>query len=76
MDMPVEQTWNTEAFSNVASALTWQARRQPNAAAIHYPARSALGAKRYDSCTYEQLNELSYETRNLHRAISALIEEL
>jgi ferritin-like protein len=24
----------------------------------------------------EQLSELSYETRNLHRAISALIEEL
>jgi acyl-CoA synthetase (AMP-forming)/AMP-acid ligase II len=59
MDMPVEQTWNTEAFNNVASALTWQARRQPNAIAIHYPARTALGARCYRGCTYEQLNELS-----------------
>jgi acyl-CoA synthetase (AMP-forming)/AMP-acid ligase II len=59
MDMPVEQTWNTEEFSNVASALTWQARRQPNVTAIHYPGRSSLGKKRYQSCSYEKLNELS-----------------
>jgi acyl-CoA synthetase (AMP-forming)/AMP-acid ligase II len=59
MDMPVEESRNTEPFSNVASALTWQARRQPNNTAIHYPARTALGKKQYRSCSYEALNTLS-----------------
>ena len=59
MDMPVEESRNREPFSNVASALTWQARRQPNRTAIHYPARTALGKKQYRSFSYEELNTLS-----------------
>ncbi len=68
MDMPVEKTWNTDEFSNVAGALTWQARRQPNAIAIHYPKSSTFKKDHYESCTYRELNELSdCYARGLHQ---------
>ena len=57
--MPVENTWNANEFTNVASALSWQAQRQPNATAIHYPVSNALRKHHYESCTYQELNELS-----------------
>ena len=59
MDIPVERTWNTGEFSNVASALSWQAERQPNVVAIHYPQSGAFKKDHYESCTYQELNELS-----------------
>jgi len=59
MDMPVERAWNADEFSNVAGALSWQARRQPNVTAIHYPVSGALRKSRYESCTYQALDELS-----------------
>ena len=67
MDMPVENTWNADELSNVASALSWQAQRQPNTVAIHYPKSSAFKKHQYDSCTYRELNELSdCYARGLH----------
>jgi acyl-CoA synthetase (AMP-forming)/AMP-acid ligase II len=67
MDTPVQKTWNTDEFSNIASALSWQARYQPNAAAIHYPKISAFGKHHYASCSYRELNELSdCYARGLH----------
>jgi len=66
-DIPVENTWNTDEFTNVAGALSWQAQRQPNAIAIHYPKSGALRKHHYESCTYQQLNELSEcYARGLH----------
>lgn len=59
MDMPVDKTWNTDEFINVASALSWQAERQPGAIAIHYPTSSTFKKSHYESCTYRELNELS-----------------
>ena len=59
MDSPVDNTWNADDSSNVAGALSWQARRQPNATAIHYPKSSAFGKERYLSCTYQELDQLS-----------------
>jgi len=59
MDMPVKKTWNTDEFNNVASALSWQASRQPNVVAIHYPGSSAFRKNQYESCTYQELNQLS-----------------
>jgi acyl-CoA synthetase (AMP-forming)/AMP-acid ligase II len=59
MDTPVEQTWNTDESRNVAAALSWQAERQPNATAIHYPQSGAFGKPRYRSCTYIELDRLS-----------------
>jgi acyl-CoA synthetase (AMP-forming)/AMP-acid ligase II len=59
MDTPVENTWNTDDYSNVASALSWQAQRQPNAIAIHYPVSGAFKRHHYQGCTYQQLDELS-----------------
>jgi acyl-CoA synthetase (AMP-forming)/AMP-acid ligase II len=59
MDMPVEKTWNTDECSNVAGALSWQARRQPDNIAIHYPRSGRFGKSRYTSCSYRELNELS-----------------
>ena len=59
MDMPVEQTWNKDEFTNVASALSLQASRQPGATAIHYPQGGAFKKGAYASCTYRELNELS-----------------
>jgi len=55
----VDNTWNTDENTNVASALSWQARRQPGATAIHYPKSSTFGKERYLSCTYRELDELS-----------------
>jgi acyl-CoA synthetase (AMP-forming)/AMP-acid ligase II len=67
MDMPVENTWNADELSNVASALSWQARRQPNTVAIHFPKNGAFKKNQYDSCTYRELNELSdCYARGLH----------
>jgi acyl-CoA synthetase (AMP-forming)/AMP-acid ligase II len=67
MDIPVQKTWNTDEFSNVASALNWQARHQPNATAIHYPKSSAFRKQHYASCSYRELNELSdCYARGLH----------
>jgi olefin beta-lactone synthetase len=59
MDMPVESTWNRDDASNVATALSWQARRQPNVVAIHYPQAGAFRKADYASCTYQELDELS-----------------
>ena len=55
----MDNTWNTDENTNVASALSWQARRQPGATAIHYPKSSTFGKERYLSCTYRELDELS-----------------
>ena len=67
MDMPVDKTWNTDEFINVASALSWQAERQPGAVAIHYPTSGAFKKSHYESCTYRELNELSdCYARGLH----------
>lgn len=63
----MNEYWNAAESSNVASALSWQARRQPNAVAIHYPAKSALGKTAYRSCSYRELDELSDTyARGLH----------
>jgi acyl-coenzyme A synthetase/AMP-(fatty) acid ligase len=59
MDKLVNKAWNTSTVCNVAGALSWQAGRQPDAAAIHYPTRSWLRRWHYASCSYYQLNELS-----------------
>lgn len=59
MDQPVEPTWNRDDFTNVASALSWQAARQPNAAAIHYPQSRLFRKPTYQSCTYRALDDLS-----------------
>jgi len=55
----VKKTWNADEFNNVASALSWQASRQPNVIAIHYPGSGAFRKNQYDSCTYQELNQLS-----------------
>jgi acyl-CoA synthetase (AMP-forming)/AMP-acid ligase II len=59
MDMPVENSWNRDDLANVATALSLQARRQPNVTAIHYPQSSTFGKSGYTSCTYQELDELS-----------------
>jgi acyl-CoA synthetase (AMP-forming)/AMP-acid ligase II len=59
MDMPVETTPNRDELSNVANALSWQARRQPNVTAIHYPQGGAFRKTDYASCSYQELDELS-----------------
>jgi len=59
MDQPVEPTWNRDDFTNVASALGWQARQQPGAIAIHYPRTGVFRKQTYLSCTYQELEELS-----------------
>ena len=59
MDTPVENSWNADESTNVAGALSWQARRQPNATAIHYPKSGAFGKEKYLSCSYQELDELS-----------------
>jgi len=59
MDIPVDKTWNTDEFNNVASALSWQAERQPDVTAIYYPQSGAFKNEYYESCTYQELNELS-----------------
>ena len=59
MDQPVEPTWNRDDFTNVASALSWQAHRQPNAVAIHYPQSRVFRKPTYQSRTYRELDDLS-----------------
>jgi acyl-CoA synthetase (AMP-forming)/AMP-acid ligase II len=59
MGQPVESTRNRDDFSNVASALSWQAQRQPNAVAIHYPRSGFFRKRGYTSCTYQELDSLS-----------------
>jgi len=59
MDIPLTKPWNTDTLCNVAGALAWQARRQPDAAAMHYPARSLIRGAHYKACNYYRLNELS-----------------
>jgi len=67
MDMPVDNNRYTDDRANVASALSWQARRQPNATAIHYPTGGAFRKADYASCTYQELDELSNcYARGLH----------
>jgi len=55
---PLHNPWNTDKVCNVAGALAWQARRQPDVPAVHYPARGWLKRGRYKACSYYQLNEL------------------
>jgi acyl-CoA synthetase (AMP-forming)/AMP-acid ligase II len=59
MDMQVENTRDRDECSNVATALSWQARRQPNVTAIHYPKSGTFTKGEYTSCTYQALDELS-----------------
>jgi len=59
MDIPVDTKRNRDEFSNVATALSWQARRQPNVTAIHYPQSAVFRKPVYKSCTYQELDELS-----------------
>jgi acyl-CoA synthetase (AMP-forming)/AMP-acid ligase II len=59
MDRSVEKIWNTDEFSNIASALSWQAQHQPNVTAIHYPKSGAFRKQTYQSRSYGELNELS-----------------
>jgi acyl-CoA synthetase (AMP-forming)/AMP-acid ligase II len=67
MDKNVDNSWNAEQNPNVASALSWQAQRQPNATAIHYPASGAFGKEKYLECSYRELDELSdCYARGLH----------
>lgn len=51
--------WQSPAAHNVAGALTWQAGRQPQAPAIHYPAGKRGGHIDYRCCSYAELEELS-----------------
>jgi acyl-CoA synthetase (AMP-forming)/AMP-acid ligase II len=67
MDTVVDKTWDTENTSNVAGALSWQAERQPNAVAIHYPGSKKFKISKYKSCTYQELEQLSNcYARGLH----------
>ena len=59
MDTAVENTWNAADSTNVAGALCWQAERQRNATAIHYPECGSFGIVRYKSCSYRELDILS-----------------
>jgi len=59
MDMLVNKPWNTDKVCNVAGALAWQAGRQPDATAIHYPSNRLFRKPRYATCNYYQLDELS-----------------
>lgn len=59
MDTQLNKPWNTDTVCNVAGALAWQAKQQPDATAIHYPTRSLFKGTHYAACSYYQLNELS-----------------
>jgi acyl-CoA synthetase (AMP-forming)/AMP-acid ligase II len=53
------EAWGNAGISNVAGALAWQARRQPEVAAIHYPAGLRRGRVQYRSASYRELDSLS-----------------
>lgn len=55
----VGSDWQTPGICNVAGALAWQAGRQPDVAAIHYPAGTRGGRVRYRSASYRDLDRLS-----------------
>jgi acyl-coenzyme A synthetase/AMP-(fatty) acid ligase len=59
MNTSKNQPWNSDELCNVAGALSWQAKRQPAAPAIHYPKVSVLKKVRYTSASYQELDELS-----------------
>jgi acyl-CoA synthetase (AMP-forming)/AMP-acid ligase II len=59
--------WNRPDYCNVAAALTWQAARQGDAPAIHYPTGLSAGRVQYASCSYYELDTLSdMYARGLH----------
>jgi acyl-CoA synthetase (AMP-forming)/AMP-acid ligase II len=59
MDMPADPARETLEQPNVTTALSWQARRQPNGSAVHYPRAGAFRGGDYASCTFQELDELS-----------------
>jgi acyl-CoA synthetase (AMP-forming)/AMP-acid ligase II len=59
--------WNRPDYCNVAAALSWQAARQGDAPAIHYPTGLSGGRVQYASCSYYELDTLSDTyARGLH----------
>jgi acyl-CoA synthetase (AMP-forming)/AMP-acid ligase II len=63
----VDTTWNASQNSNVASALSWQAERQPVATAIHFQKKNWLGRTAWRACSYQELDSLSNAyARGLH----------
>jgi acyl-CoA synthetase (AMP-forming)/AMP-acid ligase II len=59
--------WNRPEYCNVAGALSWQAARQGDAPAIHYPTGLSSGKVQYASCSYYELDTLSDTyARGLH----------
>jgi hypothetical protein len=59
MDMPADPARDALEQPNVATALSWQARRQPNGSAVHYLRAGAFRGGDYASCTFQELDELS-----------------
>ncbi len=59
MDKQASKPWHTDSVCNIAGALAWQAGRQPDVAAIHYPTRSLFRGWHYRVRSYYQLEELS-----------------
>jgi acyl-CoA synthetase (AMP-forming)/AMP-acid ligase II len=55
----MDKPWNNSTICNVAGALAWQADRQPDVTAIHYPVKNWSGAVKYASCSYQELEQLS-----------------
>jgi acyl-CoA synthetase (AMP-forming)/AMP-acid ligase II len=53
------EDWNRPGTANVAGALAWQAGRQPDVAAIHYPEGLQGGRVQYRSASYRDLDDLS-----------------
>ena len=51
--------WNRPDHCNVAGALSWQAARQADAPAIHYPTGLVTGRVEYRSINYYALDELT-----------------
>ena len=51
--------WNRPDHCNVAGALSWQASRQADAPAIHYPTGISGGRVQYRSASYFELDDLS-----------------
>ena len=56
---PVHSSWKSNQFHNIAAALGWQAERQPETIAIHYPTGGFLRPGKYTHINYYDLNELS-----------------